>query len=545
MSRTRTKLLYMAVAGLIMAAGVIGALSIAGAFDSGDSNPTTIVEVPPTPTPTPAPEPGEVIGADSGSRLGAGSEPDVDADPDSDTALETPPPTDPDVDSDTAPEPTIEPDQDLGSDTAPEPTIEPDKDLDFDPVPEPTIEPDPDSDTAPEPATEPDPDLDSATTPEPATDADPDFDSDAGPEAVIEPDPDYEAALDRARFFTFGWETDFSLHSVPYDEIMGGGPPRDGIPPIDDPKFVTAQEADEWLGEKEPVIALEIDGDVRAYPLQVLTWHEIVNDEVGGVPVSITFCPLCNAAIVFDRRLDGVVYDFGTSGNLRNSDLIMWDRQTESWWQQFSGEAIVGTLTGRQLTFLPSSIVSFGFFREAYPDVKVLSRDTGFSRSYGRNPYAGYDRADNPPFLFDGDLDGRLLPKERVAAVTVGEVDLAFPFSVLEKERAVNYSANGRDLVVFFVQGTLSALDRSSIQDSREVGSTGVFDPNLDGQKLTFRPEGDAIVDNETGSVWNILGEAVEGPLSGKRLTPVVHANHFWFSWAAFKPDTLIYQGET
>ena len=481
MSRTKTKFLYMAVAGLIMAAGVTVALSIAGAFDSGDSNPTTIVEVPPTPTPTPTP----------------------------------------------APEPTQTP--------VPEPT------------PIPTAEPAPtshsDPPVEPGPTAEPTPTATPVPTATPGPTATPDPGAGDGP--VIEPDPDYEAALDRARFFTSGWETDFSLHSVPYGEIMGGGPPRDGIPPIDDPKFVTAQEADEWLGEKEPVIALEIDGDVRAYPLQILTWHETVNDEVGGVPVSITFCPLCNAAIVFDRRLDGVVYDFGTSGNLRNSDLIMWDRQTESWWQQFSGEAIVGTLTGRQLTFLPSSIVSFGFFREAYPDVKVLSRDTGFSRSYGRNPYAGYDRADNPPFLFDGDLDGRLLPKERVAAVTVGEVDVAFPFSVLEKERAVNYSANGHDLVVFFVQGTLSALDRSSIQDSREVGSTGVFDPNLDGQKLIFRPEGDAIVDNETGSVWNILGEAVEGPLSGKRLTRVVHANHFWFAWAAFKPGTLIYQGET
>ena len=386
---------------------------------------------------------------------------------------------------------------------------------------------------------EPSPAVDFKSTPSHIPE--PDTGSEAEP--LVVPDPDYEAALDRARFFTFDWDTDFSLHSVPYDEIRGG-PPRDGIPPIDDPKFVTAQEADDWLGDQEPVMALEIDGDVRAYPLQILTWHEIVNDEVGGVPVSVTFCPLCNAAIVFDRRLDSVVYDFGTSGNLRNSDLIMWDRQTQSWWQQFSGEAIVGSLTGKKLTFLPSSIVSFAIFKEAYPDVKVLSRDTGFRRSYGRNPYAGYDRANNPPFLFDGVADGRLLPKERVAAVTVGEVDLAFPFSILEEERVVNYEANGQDLVVFFVPGTASALDQSSIQDSRDVGSTGVFDPVLDGEKLTFRPDGDAIVDNETGSVWNILGEAIEGPLAGKRLTPLVHADHFWFAWAAFKPDTLIYQGK-
>ena len=360
---------------------------------------------------------------------------------------------------------------------------------------------------------------------------------------IVVVDPDYLDELSKARISTRGWETDFSRHTVPYSEILSGGPPRDGIPPIDDPKFTTFQDANAWLGEQEPVIAFELNGDAKAYPLQILTWHEIVNDEVGGVPVAVTFCPLCNSAIVFDRRLDGVVYDFGTSGKLRNSDLIMWDRQTESWWQQFTGEAIVGELTGKKLTFIPASIISWTDFKAANPEGTVLSRDTGFSRSYGRNPYAGYDEADNPPFLFAGKLDGRLLPKERVAAVTIGEVDVAFPFSILEKERVVNYTINGQDLVVFFKFGTLSALDRSSIQDSRDVGATGVFDALLDGKKLTFRADGNNFVDNETGSVWNILGMATDGPLTGEKLTPIVHANHFWFSWGTFKPDTKIYLG--
>ncbi len=360
---------------------------------------------------------------------------------------------------------------------------------------------------------------------------------------LVVADPDYREKLSRAGISTRGWETDFSRHSVPFTEILSGGPPRDGIPPLDDPKFTTFQDADTWLGDQEPVIAFELNGDAKAYPLQILTWHEIVNGVVGGVPVAVTFCPLCNAAIVFDRRLDGVVYDFGTSGKLRKSDLVMWDRQTESWWQQFTGEAIVGELTGKKLTFIPASIIAWEDFKAANPEGTVLSRDTGFSRNYGRNPYAGYDEADNPPFLFDGELDGRLLPKERVAAVTIGEVDVAFPFSILEKERVVNYTVSGQDLVVFFKPGTLSALDRSSIEDSRDVGATGVFDALLDGKKLTFRAAGNNFVDNETESVWNILGMATEGPLTGERLTPIVHANHFWFSWGAFKPDTKIYQG--
>ena len=363
------------------------------------------------------------------------------------------------------------------------------------------------------------------------------------PSAAVEPDPNFQEELRSARISTRGWETDFSRHSVPYSEIFSGGVPRDGIPPLDDPKFTTPEQADQWLGDAEPVISFEINGDARAFPLQILTWHEVVNDGVGGVPVVVTFCPLCNSAIVFDRTLDGVVHDFGVSGKLRNSDLIMWDRQTESWWQQFTGEAIVGELTGKKLTFLPASIISWSDFKAASPEGQVLSRDTGFNRPYGENPYVGYDRADNPPFLFQGDLDGRLQPKERVAAVTIGDEDAAFPFTILEKERVVHYTLEGQDLVVFFKPGTRSALDDLLIGDSDEVGATGVFEVNLDGQTLTFRAGGDTFVDNETGSIWNILGEATEGPLAGKKLTPIVHANHFWFSWGAFKPNTKIYQG--
>ena len=361
--------------------------------------------------------------------------------------------------------------------------------------------------------------------------------------SVVEPDPDFEAALRSSRTSTRGWRTDFSRHTVPFDEILSGGVPRDGIRPIDDPKFESIEATDAWLKDPEPVVVYERNGDARAYPLRILTSHEIVNDVVGGVAVVVTFCPLCNTAIVFERTLDGVLYDFGVSGNLRNSDLIMWDRQTQSWWQQITGEGIVGELAGRQLTFLHASIVSWEDFKAANPSGVALSRDTGSGRSYARTPYAGYDRADNPPFLFDGDLDGRLLPKERVATVTIGEVDAAFPFLTLEEERVVNYTVNEEDLVVFFKPGALSVFINSSTGVPDEVGATGVFESDPDGQKLTFRDDGDRFIDNETGSVWNILGQAVEGPMAGTSLTPIVHANHFWFAWGAFKPDTLIYQG--
>ena len=338
--------------------------------------------------------------------------------------------------------------------------------------------------------------------------------------------------------------TDFSRHSVAYEEITSGGVPRDGIPPLDAPHFIPTGEADTYLAANEPVIALEVNGEAKAYPLRVITWHEIVNDSLGGVPVVATFCPLCNSAIVFERAVDGDVLDFGVSGNLRNSDLIMWDRQSETWWQQLTGEGIVGAMTGKRLTVLPATIISWSDFKASHPDGLVLSDETGFARAYGTNPYAGYDDARARPFLFSGVIDGRLLPMERVVALTVGDVDAAFPFSVLEQEKVVTYGLDGRDIVVFYRAGTTSALDRRSIANSRDVGATGVFVPEVQGRVLTFRAEGESFVDEETGSVWSILGRAIEGPLAGEQLSPIVHGNHFWFAWGAFKPETKVYLGK-
>jgi hypothetical protein len=362
----------------------------------------------------------------------------------------------------------------------------------------------------------------------------------AGSDVTILTEDDRPSRLKAA---TSSWNTNWNRHTIDYNELLSGGPPRDGIPSLDAPQFVSPDEAQAWLTDNEPVIALEIEGEARAYPLQILTWHEIVNDIVADVPVAVTFCPLCNSAITFDRRLDGEVFEFGTSGLLRNSDLVMYDRTTESLWQQFTGEGIVGDLAGETLTFLPSSIVSFADFREAFPEGVVLSRDTGFNRRYGQNPYVGYDDIGSSPFLFRGEIDGRLAAVERVVTVSLEDVgvDVAYPLSVLSEVGVINDSQAGRDLVVFHSDGTTSALDARSIAEAEDVGATGVFDPVLDGQKLTFAQDGDLIVDEETGSTWNVLGQAVDGPLAGQQLTPVVHGDHFWFSWAAFKPDTVIY----
>ena len=354
--------------------------------------------------------------------------------------------------------------------------------------------------------------------------------------ALLESEPPPRGAIQQFR-------TDFSRHTISYREVLSGGPPKDGIPAIDNPRFVTVEEAAGWLGAQEPVVLVEVGEAAKAYPLQVLTWHEIVNDEVGGVPVSITFCPLCNTAIAFERTVAGTVLTFGTSGLVRNSDLVMWDRQTESLWQQIGGKALVGDMVGAELPRLPAVIVAWSQFRENFPEGIVLSRETGFQRDYGRNPYVGYDAVDSFPFLFRGAIDERLSPFERVATVEFGEAVVAYPFALLEQERVLEEERDGQGVVVFWVPGASSALDSLEIDQGRAVGSTGVFYREVDGAALSFLPnpaDEQTFLDTTTRSVWNVFGEAISGPLEGSRLTAKVHANHFWFAWAAFQPETEI-----
>lgn len=338
------------------------------------------------------------------------------------------------------------------------------------------------------------------------------------------------------------WTTDFDIHSVPLGVFLSGGPPKDGIRSIDSPKFISIGEAAGEVVDREPVIVVEVNGDVRAYPLGILTRHEIVNDVIGGVSVIVTFCPLCNSAIVFERELNGRVHDFGVSGVLRNSDLVMYDRQTETWWQQFTGEAIVGELTGTLLDVVASSVVSWADFKATHPEGQVLSRDTGFPFDYGFNPYVSYDSNENP-FLFRGEPDDRLSPIERVVAVELNDEPVAYPFSLLDELSVVHDIVGGESIVVFHSSGTASALDANEVSQGRDIGASGVFRPEANGTVLTFRADGDNIVDNETNSVWNVLGTALQGPLAGTTLPPIVHGDHFWFAWAAFNPDTRIFEG--
>jgi hypothetical protein len=360
----------------------------------------------------------------------------------------------------------------------------------------------------------------------------PDLDCD-NPFAAVGGAPDFDMSH---------WSTDFCEHSVPYSEIISGGPPPDGIPPIDNPAYTDIASADDWIANDEPVIALDVNGDARAYPLQILTWHEIVNDTIGGTPVAVTFCPLCYAAVTFVRpEIDGERLTFGTTGNLRHSDMVMWDRQTESWWQQFTGEGIVGDLTGETLESIPAPMISWAEFKETHPEGQVLSRDTGFNRRYGENPYVGYDDVNETPFLYRGAVGDQLPPMARVVGIEEGD-GRAYAFQDLEEQRVINDTVAGRPVAVFWAPGTASAMDRRQITGSRDVGAVGTFDRRVDGRTLTFQPTGEnTFTDEETGSTWTLLGKATDGPLEGAQLDALVHHHIFWFVWSAFQPEGDLY----
>lgn len=344
--------------------------------------------------------------------------------------------------------------------------------------------------------------------------------------------------------------------------------PPDAIPALDDPVFEAAGEVD-WLPQMEPVLVLEINGDARAYPLRIMTWHEIVNGTVGGAPVTVSYCPLCNSAIVYDRRLGERILDFGTSGALLNSSLVMYDRQTESLWSHYTGRAVAGHLTGYQLDLLPAQIVSFKAFVSAYPQGRVLSFNTGHMRQYGQNPYNSYDDPDGTPNagFFFGALDDRLAPMTRVVAVRGEEESVVITYDVLAQQRVVPFTFEGKELVALYAPGTVSALDTGIIAEGRDVGATGVFIATVNDRTVDLVPApgvDSKFVDLHTLQIFDILGFASGGVASGEvvssdtgvvgqldsadelelvgevQLKPVEHLDTFWFAVSAFYPNAHI-----
>lgn len=334
---------------------------------------------------------------------------------------------------------------------------------------------------------------------------------------------------------------DFPDPLIDLDDLLPGGPPPDGIPSIDYPLFQPVSEVN-WLEDDEPVLSLTIDGKTKAYPIRIMMWHEIVNDRLAGVPVAVTYCPLCNSGVAFERTVTEQTTTFGVSGKLYADNLVMYDRLTESLWPQLTGQASVGTLTGARLESIPVGAVGWRQFREEHPDARVLARSTGHDREYLTNPYVGYDDPDSEPlFALPTDPDTRLPVKARVVGVGNGDDAVAVSRDLLA-DRGVQLVEVGPDRVVLWhAPGQVSALDTQRIPDGAEIGSVAAFVADAEGRALDFtRADDGTFRDQQTGSVWNLFGRALSGPLAGEQLTAVEHLDTFWFAWAAFQPETRL-----
>jgi hypothetical protein len=318
---------------------------------------------------------------------------------------------------------------------------------------------------------------------------------------------------------------------VPLDQIVSGGPPPDGIPSIDKPKFIPVQEADaKFLEDSDLVLGLNINGDIRAYPLQILVWHEIVNDQVGGTSVGVTYCPLCFTNQVFNRTIDdGQVLEFGTSGKLYNSNLVMYDRTSKSLWSQALAKGIVGKYAGVELERIPFDIAYWKEWKHLYPESKILSRDTGSSRPYGADPYGDYYT--NGDVLFPvTKRDDRLGLKEIIIGFENDGHYKAYRLQEIEESKVINDHVNSRPIVLFSLHPFMAR----------------VFDSNVDGQttlQFEYNAKNNTFIDKQTRSQWNFDGMAIEGQMRGNQLIRLPFDEGFWFEWVAFHPTTELHNG--
>jgi hypothetical protein len=282
---------------------------------------------------------------------------------------------------------------------------------------------------------------------------------------------------------------DLSGALVPASEILSGGPPRDGIPALSRPAFDSAEQAADWLRRDDRVLGIALGGAAKAYPVRILNWHEVVNDQVSGEPVLISFCPLCGTGMAFDGRANGRTLTFGVSGLLYNSDVLMYDRETESLWTQIGTRAVTGSMKGTELRQLPLLHTTWSHWRELHPETLVLSRRTGYDRDYEADPYLGYGR--DPRLMFPvSRRDDRLGTKELVLGIVRGGEAKAFSFGALGEEPSpVRVPVGGEDLFVYF--------DR----------------------------------DSQTAFATDLRGRPVPATVA------------YWFAWSAFHPETGLWEG--
>lgn len=347
----------------------------------------------------------------------------------------------------------------------------------------------------------------------------------------IEPTPDQKSSkltstqdtISESKLTLDIMETDGLKHTIPLDKIRSGGPPKDGIPSIDDPKFAEINQS-QFISDSDVVIGLEINGDARAYPLFILVWHEIVNDVVGSTPVAVTYCPLCYTNQVFERVVNGEVVEFGTSGKLYNSNLLMYDRFTESYWSQGLGYAVTGELTGIALKTIPFDVITWGDWKKLHSETLVLTTDTGHTRSYSTDPYGDYYT--DPRIIFPVDnLDERMNAKEIILGFHEDGIYKAYKQSDVESFKVINDDIGDKSLML------VSLFPQNSRAFDRTIGDKVLEFEFVDGK----------ILDTKTKSEWTYDGLAISGQFEGTKLTRMSISPGFWFEWVAFHPETEVW----
>jgi len=311
---------------------------------------------------------------------------------------------------------------------------------------------------------------------------------------------------------------DGTLYLLNPKKILSGGPPKDGIPSLDNPKFQPANEGDTWLKDDDLILGLDYKGTVKAYPHRILNWHEIVNDKINGEKVLITYCPLCRTGIAFKPVVDGEEVEFGTSGKLYNSELIMYDRKTDSYWPQSLGIAVIGPATGQILEKIPLDTVRWVDWKKVHPDTEVLRKQTGFIRDYDRNPYAGIQKSDRVSFPLSN-TDSRLPPKVIIYGAEFDGVAKAYTEDDVKAAGVINDAVNGIPIVVVWYD---------------DLNTVKIFERKLDGETLRFEIKNNKIIDGND-SEWTVNDMK-------EKLEIVDTFGHFWFAWAAFYPETDVYK---
>jgi len=361
--------------------------------------------------------------------------------------------------------------------------------------------------------------------------------------------PSAQGQMQNRRGVPYAWKTDTSQRVIPLEELQVVLPRR-SFPTIDYPAFMAKNEGLKNFYHKEPVIAVCIGGRAKAYPLNMLTTHEISNDTLAGVPLLATYCPLCNASVVYDRRIkhegEEHLLEFEVSGMLRKSDMVMADKATESWWQQLSGKGLVGDYAGAELRIIPSQVITVEEFFDRFPEGKILSTHTKYRERYGKNPYSSYDDKDGRPmnmFFNHEHIDRRLPPMQRVVNVEVNDAFKVYPLPTVAEAKVLHDRFEGVRIVLFYRPSAVSVLDKTNIRDSRTVGTVTALYPQVGDTELTFTSSGPHFQDKETGSTWDVTGYCVKGTHQGVQLRKHLYGMHFAFAWLAFHPETEIYQG--